>query len=434
MRFVFLGLMLVLVFGKVRYLQDALGFGGEVVNIPPKIILIVILFGIFLRAIHGKRLINFSLTEKLMFVAFGLFIACGSLSSVFSDEHMKLYPQIMDVVNYSSFILGFYGTICYFQDTPKERLKEWLEPTIFFVKGLTVATLLFWFLEQAFGLGMTSHDAAHRLFPPYEFIYYHGTYLITVVAFSFLLLYKERNLYTFILCALCLLSARDRGYMFLLLFIAFAFVYRNNTFNIKLFIPLLFLIGIIAGAISYQKILYYTDDDSIRATFYVVATMLALKYNPLGAGWCTIGTWNAYRYNSPVFSDYYYYFLWADERDSVYGDSGFSSIIGQTGFAGTICYLLFMILLFFAISQKFTGNTKLRMVVSCWLIFNIVSFFISDSMVSNFSIISSFFMGILYLSQKEDPDEPKAPMQGDDGKTVPELENMAEGESASDEN
>ena len=55
-------------------------------------------------------------------------------------------------------------------------------------------------------------------------------------------------------------------------------------------------------------------------------------------------------------------------------------------------------------------------------------------MVSNFSIISSFFMGILYLSQKEDPDELKAPAQGDDGKTVPELENMAEGESASDEN
>ena len=147
MRFVFLGLMLVLVFGKVRYLQDALGFRGEVVNIPPKLILIAILFGIVLRAVHGKRLLNFSITEKLMFLAFALFVICGSLSSVFSDEHMKLYPQIMDVVNYSSFILGFYGTICYFQDTPKERLKEWLEPTIFFVKGLTVTTLLFWFLE-----------------------------------------------------------------------------------------------------------------------------------------------------------------------------------------------------------------------------------------------------------------------------------------------
>lgn len=422
--------MLVLVFGKVRYLQSALGFGGEVVNIPPKIFLIVVLFGIFLRAIHGKRLITFSLTEKLMFGAFALFIACGTLSSIFSDEHMKLYPQIMDVVNYSSFILGFYGTICYFQDTPKEKLKEWLEPTIFFVKGLTVVTILFWFLEQAFGLGMTSHDAAHRLFPPYEFIYYHGTYLITIVAFSFLLLYKERNLYTFILCALCLLSARDRGYMFLLLFIAFAVVYRSNTFNIKLFIPLLLLIGVVAGAISYQKILYYTDDDSIRATFYVVATMLAIKYYPLGAGWCTIGTWNAYRYNSPVFNDYYYYFIWADERDSVYGDSGFSSIIGQTGLAGTICYLLFMILLFFAISQKFTGNKKLRMVVSCWLIFNIVSFFISDSMVSNFSIISSFFMGILYLTQKEDPDEQKKALENKGDGDVQELENKAEDESA----
>ena len=252
----------------------------------------------------------------------------------------------------------------------------------------------------------------------------------SILAFSFLLLYKERNLYTFILCALCLLSARDRGYMFLLLFIAFAVVYRSNTFNIKLFIPLLLLIGVVAGAISYQKILYYTDDDSIRATFYVVATMLAIKYYPLGAGWCTIGTWNAYRYNSPVFNDYYYYFIWADERDSVYGDSGFSSIIGQTGLAGTICYLLFMILLFFAISQKFTGNKKLRMVVSCWLIFNIVSFFISDSMVSNFSIISSFFMGILYLTQKEDPDEQKKTLENKGDGDVQELENKAEGESA----
>ena len=101
MRFVFLGLMLVLVFGKVRYLQSALGFGGEVVNIPPKIILIVILFGIFLRAIHGKRLITFSLTEKLMFLAFALFIGCGSLSSVFSDEHMKRSPHSSGVGNCS---------------------------------------------------------------------------------------------------------------------------------------------------------------------------------------------------------------------------------------------------------------------------------------------------------------------------------------------
>lgn len=405
MRFVFLGLMLVLVFGKVRYLQDALGFGGEVVNIPPKIFLIAILFGIFLRFIHGKRLISFSLTEKIMLLAFALFVGCGTLSSIFSEEHMKLYPQIMDVVNYSSFILGFYGTICYFQDTPKEKLREWLEPTVFFVKGLAVATLLFWFLEQAFGLGMTSSDTAHRLLPPYEFIYYHGTYLITVVAFSFLILYKERNLYTFILCALCLLSARDRGYMFLLLFASFTILYRSKVINIKLLVILLFIITAIAGAISYQKILYYTDEDSIRATFYVVATMLALKYQPLGAGWCTIGTWNAYRYNSPVFNDYYYYFLWADERDSVYADSGFSSIIGQTGFAGTICYTVFMILFVIAISQRFATNGRLKLVVTCWLLFNAVGFFISDSMISNFSIISSFFIGILYLSSKDDSEE-----------------------------
>ena len=93
-----------------------------------------------------------------------------------------------------------------------------------------------------------------------------------------------------------------------------------------------------------------------------------------------------------------------------------------------------MILLFFAISQKFTGNKKLRMVVSCWLIFNIVSFFISDSMVSNFSIISSFFMGILYLTQKEDPDEQKKALENKGDGDVPELENEAEGESAEAEN
>lgn len=405
MRFVLLGLFFVLVFGKVRALQSAFGFGGEVVNIPPKIILIALLFGCFLRFIHGKSLISFSKTEKWMFFSFGLFLLCGVLSSLFSDVHMKTYAQIMDVVNYSSFILGFYSTICYFQDTPKETLDVWLKPSILFAKILTVVTLAFWFIEQAIGIGMTSHDVAHRLFPPYEFIYYHGTYLITVTAFSFLFLYKERNLYTFILCLLCLLSARDRGYMYLLLFISFTIIFRKNTFNVKLFIPIIIIVGLIAGAISYQKILYYTDSDSIRATFYVVATMLAIKYYPLGAGWCTIGTWNAYRYSSPIFDDFYYYFIWADERDSVYGDSGFSSIIGQTGLAGTICYTAFMILLFFAITQRFQGNKKLQRIISCWLIFNIASFFISDSMVSNFSIISAFFLGIFALARKDEKDE-----------------------------
>ena len=405
MQYVLIGLFLVLVFGKVRALQAAFGFGGEVVNIPPKLILIAVLFGCFLRFVHNKKLIKFTGTEIAMFIAFGLFVACGVLSSIFSDIHMKTYAQIMDVVNYSSFILAFYGTICYFQDTPKETLKSWMKPCILFAKALTITTFIFWFLEQAYGFGMTSHDAAHRLFPPYEFIYYHGTYLITIIAFSFLFLYKEHKAYTLILCLLCLLSARDRGYMYLLLYLSFAILFRNNTFNLKQFIPLILLVGLAAGAISYQKILYYSDTDSIRATFYVVAAMLAIKYDPFGAGWCTIGTWNAYRYNSPVFDDFYYYFIWADERDSVYGDSGFSSIIGQTGLAGTICYIAFMILLYFAISQRFPHNKRLRMVVSCWLIFNIASFFISDSMVSNFSIISAFFLGVLALIHKDDKDE-----------------------------
>lgn len=403
-------------------MQSAFGFGGEIVNTPPKIFLLIILLGCFLRILHKKKTLKFSGLEKAMFVCFGLFIVCGSISSLMSNYSVALYPQIMDVFNYSSFILAFYGTICYYQDLSKETIESWLKPSEFFIAGLTIATFFFWFVEQTYGIGMTSHDVANRIFPPYEFIYYHGTYLITIIAFSFLFLYDKHKVYTFILCFLCLISARDRGYLFLLLFLSFCVLLKFNKFNLKFLFPIITLIGCSALAISYQKILFYTDADSIRATFYVVAVLLALKFNPFGAGWCTIGTWNAYRYNSPIFNDFYYYFIWADNTESVYGDSGFSSVIGQTGFLGTIFYTLFMALLFFVMLQKFRFNQKLRIVVCAWVLFLAISFFVSDSMVSNFAIISGFFVAILYLRDKCQYEE-SLEKQKKGGDSPPHIEN-----------
>ncbi|NLE05546.1 MAG: hypothetical protein GX638_12200, partial [Crenarchaeota archaeon] len=118
------------------------------------------------------------------------------------------------------------------------------------------------------------------------------------------------------------------------------------------------------------------------------------------------GTWNAYRYNSPIFDIYYNFFVWIEDRDTVYADSGFSSIIGQTGFLGMLFYVLFKIFLFLSMYKRFQHNTFLLRVISCWIIFNMVSFFVSDSMISNFFITSSFFIAILYLqNQKEENDE-----------------------------
>lgn len=412
-----------IVFGKVRALQSTLGFGGEIVNTPPKIFLLVILLGCFLRILHKKRTLSFSGLEKAMFICFGLFLVCGTISSMTANYNIALYPQIMDIFNYSSFILAFYGTICYYQDISKETLESWLKPSKIFMAILTLITFAFWFIEQVYGVGMTSHDVANRLFPPYEFIYYHGTYLITIIAFSFLFLYDKHKMYPVILCFLCLISARDRGYLFLLLFLSFSTLLKFNKLNLKFLFPIIAFIGCCALAISYQKILFYTDADSIRATFYVVAILLALKFSPFGAGWCTIGTWNAFRYNSPVFNDFYYYFIWAENTESVYGDSGFSSIIGQTGFLGTAFYILFMILLFFVILQKFNFNQRLRLVVSCWILFLIISFFVSDSMISNFAIISGFFVGLLYLKdQQEHKELLEKQKSGEDN--PPEIENQ----------
>lgn len=404
MRYVFLTLFVVLIFGKVRFLQETLGFGGEVANMPPKLFLFVMIFGSILKMINKKTPFHFFTIEKIMFSFFGCFIICGYLGSLLFAYQPKVYPQLMDIVNYSSFILGFYATIYFFQDFDTKKIKKWLSHCVTAAKILTLIMLAFWLLEQTFGLGMTSRDVANRLLPPYQFIFYHGTYFMTVVTFLFIILFKEKKVYVLILCLLCLLSARDRGYFFLLLFLSFSILVKYNIFNFKFLVPFIILIGISALAISYQKILYYTDEDSIRATFYVVAVLLAIKHFPLGAGWCTIGTWNSYRYDSPIFDIYYNFFVWIEQRDTVYGDSGFSSIIGQTGLLGTIFYLLFMLFLFISMYKRFQHNVFLLRVISCWLIFNMVSYFVSDSMVSNFFITSSLFIGVLYLQHKEDKD------------------------------
>lgn len=412
MPYVLLLLFLSLVFGKVYYLQRTFGFGGEVVNMPAKMFLIFIFFSCILRLRQKKSLVNLLKVEKWMFAFFALFVLCGCISGVYSQYHAKLYPQFMDVFNYGSFVFAFYGTLSYFQDAPQEKLDTWLNPSIGFAKILTLATFGFWFVEQIFGIGMTSHDTANRLFPPYEFIYYHGTYLITIVAFSFLLLYNAEKKYLVILCLLCLLSARDRGYLFLMLFLAFSFLAKMDKFNIKFLALLTVIVGLAGAAISFQKIEFYTNAETIRASFYVVAVALAVKYFPLGAGLCTIGTWNAFRYKSPVFTDYYQFFVWADENEGVYGDSGFSSIIGQTGFLGTFFYLGFMVLLFFSVLQRFKGISAQK-IVCAWILFSEVSFFVSDLMISNFAIISGFFVAALYLIHRKEIKESSSSAEAD---------------------
>jgi O-antigen ligase len=104
----------------------------------------------------------------------------------------------------------------------------------------------------------------------------------------------------------------------------------------------------------------------------------------------------------------------------VYADSGFSSIIGQTGLLGTFFYTGFLVLLFFVMVNRFSKNRNARLVVCVWVLFNIVCFFISDSMISNFSIISAFFMAALYLQTDEDKNLKEI-------KNINQLENDKEG-------
>jgi len=178
----------------------------------------------------------------------------------------------------------------------------------------------------------------------------HATYLAGAVVFLVTLLtvfYQKRNLpYIFMNLIMLAFTLRFKAFGAVALYIALFVIIVVLKFELKLWH--IAVLAVIAAVVGWPKIHYYFIElawHSTRSVLLMLSFVILKDYFPIGTGFGTYASSQAEKHFSPVYKIYNFENL--VKRDTGWrgymNDSFWPIIVGQTGFLGTIAYLIVMV-------------------------------------------------------------------------------------------
>lgn len=203
-------------------------------------------------------------------------------------------------------------------------------------------------------------------------LFYHAGRYGWFMLFMALLYYSKYKIYKnkkdkiwMIVCAIfSLLSFRTKVIMSLVVIILYETI-LNKKINLKQILiastVLIAVITIFKDNITNTYNLYFTDSNgmSARQALNVNSIKIMQDYFPLGVGFGKFGSWYARIY----YSEYYYIY----NMNNIYGlrpdapgfatDTFWPSILGETGFLGSIVYIIMLIFIFVTLRKKYNNQT-----------------------------------------------------------------------------
>ena len=183
-------------------------------------------------------------------------------------------------------------------------------------------------------------------------IFGHVTYLAGTCAFLlavFLFYYEKRNLKYMAMALLVLISTvRSKALASAAACVVLLYFIVVKKQRIKLWHML--LIGALGIYIAWDQISFYYIELSGRSARSVLTRTsfeIMKDYFPIGTGFGTYGSDVAGQSYSPVYVEYGFTKVHELQKETgFFSDTFWPIIIGQTGFAGTVCYLAVLLELF----------------------------------------------------------------------------------------
>lgn len=199
-----------------------------------------------------------------------------------------------------------------------------------------------------------SHDIRYG-FRSYKFLFSHPTYLVYALVIMSVVLVsdqekrrKNTHILNFMILFCILFSFRDKGFGYIaLLFVIMIILPRRKKVKLHYFA----IAGIIAFAVSYQKLLEYKSWSwSPRSALYVNGLQLALRVFPIGSGFAT--------FNSFLSGEYYsraYYLFGLEKKPGLspidYIDAGDAQLPYYYTQFGLIGFALFLVVLYLLVKK-----------------------------------------------------------------------------------
>lgn len=286
------------------------------------------------------------LQKSTLWLIMGLlgFLLCG-LAANLGFRYQAAGPVLKDIYTNLKFFLSVQAGCLLLRCgcPPREWVRHHARRGILILFILLLADVL---------LGIFPNGGIRYGLTVRKLIFGHATYLAAACVFliSVLLLHYEGRDWIYLGMGLMVLISTLRGKALAGTAVCVAVVWRVILQKKKPGLRHLLIVAAAGVCIAWNQIGYYyieLSGQSARSVLLQTSFEIMEDYFPIGTGFGTFGSDVAREFYSPVYVCYGFLRHYELQRDSAFfSDTFWPIIMGQTGFLGTACYLLALLLLF----------------------------------------------------------------------------------------
>ena len=338
-----------------------------------------------------------SLKLLLMIVFLSLFIVCGLYSNL-SLKYQPFQTALSDIfLNLKFFLaIGVGNLLFYGSDMEKVLRFSWN-----WIRCLAVLFFMLCLLDLIFHIFPA--ETRYGLRAVYLFYSVH-TYLAAACIFlcSILLrlyeFYKDRILPYLIMLGfvtICTLRMKAIGAVICIFLIYIIICRKRQRFGLLTW----FTLGtamIIVAARQFNYYFYSLGTEAARAALTKVSFLIARDYFPFG---CGFGTFASAFSDDPYSKVYYLYHIqnvWGISKDfsSFISDTFWPMILGQTGYLGTLFYVIVLIILFSTVFELKNYNAYLFASALSVFLYLMISSTSESAFVNTMAVPLAFLVGV----------------------------------------
>lgn len=259
--------------------------------------------------------------------------------------------------------LKFFGAIAFFSIWMDKSILE-NKITCKIVKLISVILMLFFVIDQIMDIFPSEHRYGIK---SAALFYDHPTYLAGTCVFliAIMTLYdsKKYEFYIFLNLIILIFTLRSKAIVGAIVYLMLYVIIKKMHCKLKIWQMVSF--GIIGIICAWSQIYFYfiaLSGSSARSVMMITSFLIIKDYFPIGTGFGTFASHSAAVNYSPVYSKYGFELIYELRNSSTgtfFDDQFWPIIFGQTGFAGTICYIYILLFLLKKIQKTYKVDMDL---------------------------------------------------------------------------
>ena len=307
-----------------------------------EIFALVSIFGILL---HWKSIQKNIQAKSLIYTTFWtlLIVVTLGLLSNFRSKLISGTPILIDLFSMIKLQVSFIFVLCAIKNKEKKAVLSYLLPI---AKLFILVVFFFGIINVFFNIGM-SFDIRYGV-RSYTFLFSNpgGLNATVFAAYSVvstcIVKRGKRNFYEILALLTVVMTLRGAGIGVVAVIVSLKILnwYRkmNKPINVKRLIP----VGVLAVLAAWNQIQeYFISQISLRSLLLRNAFVVMKRYFPLGSGFATYGSDQAFKHYSPLYREFGYNNIYMLSEDTGYvaNDNYWPMMIAQFGLVGVIAYL-----------------------------------------------------------------------------------------------